>query len=82
MRFKVMPRPLSAPRPPPVRWLVYLEFDTESKIIEFADYAEAMRHAQEHSKIAGTLGVEVSDCLGRIVWTHSASTENGVTSVP
>jgi hypothetical protein len=82
MRFKVMPRPLSAPRPPPVRWLVYLESGIESKIVEFSDYAEAMRHAQDQSKITGTTGVEVSDCLGRIVWQYSRSTQNGVQSIP
>jgi hypothetical protein len=81
MRFKVMPRPLSAPRPPPVRWLVYLESGTESRIVEFSDYAEAMRHAQQQSKTIGTMGVEVSDCLGRIVWTYSPSSQNGVPSV-
>ena len=73
MRFKVMPRPLAAPRPPPTRWLVYLEFDTGAKVVEFIDYAEAMRHAQDQSKLQGASCIEVSDCLGRVVWSHSGT---------
>ncbi len=80
MRFKVMPRPLSVPRPPPERWLVYLESDADSKIVEFTDYAEAMRHAQEESRRGALSRVEVSDCLGRIVWSQSKADISGVAS--
>jgi hypothetical protein len=84
MRFKVMPRPLSAPPPPPppTRWLVYLESDDDSRIVEFTDYAEAMRHAQEESRRGALSCVEVADCLGRIVWSHSAAEASGVPSGP
>jgi len=82
MRFKVMPRPLSAPRPPPARWLVYLESDDDSKIVEFTDYAEAMRHAHEESRRGALSCVEVSDCLRRIVWSHTGAEAGGVSSSP
>ena len=82
MRFKVMPRPLTAPSPPPTRWLVYLESDDDSKIVEFTDYAEAMRHAQEESRRGALSCVEVADCLGRIVWSHTTAEASGVPSSP
>ena len=82
MRFKVMPRPLTAPRPPPTRWLVYLESDADSKIVEFTDYAEAMRHAQDESRRGLLTSVEVSDCLGRVVWSHSNAEADGVSASP
>jgi hypothetical protein len=82
MRFKVMPRPLSAPRPPPTRWLVYLESEDDSKIVEFTDYAEAMRHAQEESRRGALSCVEVSDHLGRIVWSQAGAEAGGVSPSP
>jgi hypothetical protein len=82
MRFKVMPRPQLAPRPQSTRWLVYLESDDDSKVVEFTDYAEAMRHAQEESRRGVLSSVEVSDCLGRVVWSHSSAEAGGVSSNP
>ncbi len=70
MRFKVSRRAAAFPVTPN-RWLVYLESTRRCEVLEFASYLEAIAHAHESSQLDTLLCVEVSDCLGRVLWAYT-----------